>query len=348
VKKKKLESANVQKIVKPWIKLKENIDAADYESINELQDRCMKIDQTALKLELDYKLGVSVDSSKGVQDINEFMYFDGEMLIGYIGISSFGGPWEVNGMVDPDYRRQGVFTKLFDLVLAEWKRRGSGSMLLLSDRNSEAGQKFIAGVGAQYKHSEFEMFLKKDGPDASPDQLAGITFRKATNADANEIARQNAIYFNDEEEAGSDNTNFPEDKEISSADILTEEEELSSDDTNLPEGKEVSSDNMILPEEEEKRGMTSYLVEKEGQIIGKVNLQLTSKLGAIFGLGVLPEHRRKGYGRALLLLAIEKLREANAQEIMLQVAAENSNALNLYKSCGFEETSTMDYFELRP
>ena len=296
----------MQKIDKPWIKLKENIDAGDYETINELEERSIQHDQTALKLELDYKLGVSVDSSKGVQDINEFMYYDVDVLIGYMGISSFGGPWEVNGMVDPDYRRQGVFTKLFELVMAEWERRGSGSMLLLSDRNSEAGQKFIAGTGAAYKHSEYEMFLKKDAPVTTPD---GIVFRKATNADAKEIARQNAIYFNDE--------------------------------------VEVNADDMPLPEVEEKRGMTSYLVEKEGQIIGKVNLQLTSKLGAIFGLGVLPEHRRKGYGRALLLLAIEKLKEANAKEIMLQVAAENSNALNLYKSCGFEETSTMDYFELK-
>ncbi|MBS8266355.1 GNAT family N-acetyltransferase [Mesobacillus boroniphilus] len=296
----------MKKIHKPWIKLKEGIDAEDYEIINELQERCVKNDKTTLKLELDYKLGISDDSSNGVKDINEFMYFDGEQLIGYLGICSFGGPWEVNGMVDPEYRRQGVFAKLFELVLAEWKRRDSGSMLLLSDHSSESGQKFIAGTGAAYKHSEYEMFLRKNAPVATPD---GIVFRKATNADAKEIARQNAIYFNSEEE--------------------------------------IEADDMPLPEVEEKRGMTSYLVEKEGQIIGKVNLQLTSKLGAIFGLGVLPEHRRKGYGRALLLLAIEKLKEAEAQEIMLQVAADNSNALNLYKSCGFEETSTMDYFELK-
>jgi ribosomal protein S18 acetylase RimI-like enzyme len=299
----------VKKIHKPWIKLMENIDDEDYKIINELQELCLQTDQTALKLELDYKLGVSIDSSNGVKEINEFLYFDGEVLIGYIGICSFGGPWEVNGMVHPEYRRQGVFTKLYELVMAEWKRRDSGSMLLLSDRNSESGQKFIAGVGGEYKHSEYEMFLKKDAPVTTPDQLAGIVFRKATNADAREITRQNAIYFNDEEE--------------------------------------ISEDDMILPEVEEKRGMTSYLVEKEGHIIGKVNLQLTSKLGAIFGLGVLPEHRRKGYGRSLLLLAIEKLKEAKSKEIMLQVAAENSNALNLYKSCGFEETSTMDYFELK-
>jgi ribosomal protein S18 acetylase RimI-like enzyme len=324
----------VKRIEKPWLKLKGNIDTEEYELIGQLQERCIEHDQTALKLELDYKLGACDDSGKGVEDINEFMYFDGEKLIGYIGICSFGGPWEVNGMVDPDYRRRGVFTRLFELVMAEWKHRNSGSMLLLSDRNSASGQGFIAGSGAQYKHSEYEMFLKKDAPAATPDLLEGIVFRKATNADASEIAWQNAIYFNDEEE-------------ISSADmILPEEEENKSEDMILSEEEEIKSEDMILPEEEEKRGMTSYLVEKDGQIIGKVNLQLTSKLGAIFGLGVLPEHRRKGYGRALLLLAIEKLKEANAKEIMLQVAAENSNALKLYQSCGFEETSTMDYFEL--
>ncbi|CAM4034697.1 GNAT family N-acetyltransferase [Mesobacillus thioparans] len=299
----------MREISKPWIKLKEGLDEEDYKRVGQLQERCIEHDQTALKLELDYKLGVS-GNDMGIQAVNEFMYFDGEKLIGYIGICCFGGPWEVNGVVDPEYRGKGIFSKLFELVLDEWKSRGSGSMLLLSDRNSVSGQGFIAGTGAQYEHSEYEMFLKKEAPGFAPEQLGGLTFRKATNADAQEIARQNVIYFNDT-------------------------------------GESVEVEDMILPEEEEKRGMTSYLVEKDGQVIGKVNLQLTSKLGAIFGLGVLPEHRRKGYGRALLLLAIGNLKEAKAQEIMLQVAADNSNALTLYKSCGFEETSTMDYFELK-
>jgi ribosomal protein S18 acetylase RimI-like enzyme len=297
----------VMKVIeKAWIKLKGNIDSGDYELIQQLQERCMEHDKTALKLELDYKLGVA-HARNGMKSINEFMYFDGERLIGYIGICSFGGPWEVNGMVDPEYRRQGVSTKLFELVLAEAKRKDSSGMLLLSDRHSDSGQKFIAAIGARYNHSEYEMYLKGEPAQQQP----GLSFRKATNADAMELARQNAIYFNEEQEV------------------------------------EVKPEDMTMPEEEEKRGMTCYLVEKDGEIIGKVNLQLTSKLGAIFGLGVLPEHRRKGYGRSLLLMAIEKLKEANAKDIMLQVAAENANALNLYKSCGFEETSTMDYYFLQ-
>jgi ribosomal protein S18 acetylase RimI-like enzyme len=31
---------------------------------------------------------------------------------------------------------------------------------------------------------------------------------------------------------------------------------------------------------------------------------------------------------------------------MLQVATENANALHLYKSCGFDTTSSMDYYKL--
>jgi ribosomal protein S18 acetylase RimI-like enzyme len=300
----------MKSIEKPWIKLKENIDQEDYDLINTLQEKCIAEDGSALKLELDYKMGAAAEHISALQHVNEFMYFDGEELVGYIGISSFGGAGatiEVNGMVHPDYRRQGIFTRLSELVMAEWKRRKSASMLLLSDRQSGGGQKFIAGSDATYKHSEYEMYLNENSAAAAKPPLHGILLRKATNGDALEIARQNSIYFN----------------------------------------QELSTEEMTMPEEEEKRGMTIYLAELEQQIIGKVHLQLTSDLGAIYGLGVLPEYRGKGYGRAILLMAIERLQEAKAEAIMLQVEAENANALNLYKSCGFKETSTMDYYEIR-
>ena len=314
-------------IQKPWIKLKETIDQEDYDLINELQDKCIHEDQTSLKLELDYKLGVISENSKitPIQNVNEFMYFDGQQMIGYIGIGCFGGAGsalEVNGMVQPEYRRQGVFSTLSELVMAEWKRRNAGSMLLLSDRKSNAGQEFIKGTGAQYKQSEYEMYLKEGSLELPQRQLYGITFRKATNSDAPEIARQNVIYFNEEFQ---DFKNTPNDNEPDS----------------------ISNEGMILPEEEEKRGMTIYIVEKDQEIIGKVHLQLNSNIGGIYGLGVLPEYRGNGFGRAILMMAVERLKEANASQVMLQVAAENANALSLYKSCGFKETSTMDYYEMK-
>jgi len=151
------------------------------------------------------------------------------------------------------------------------------------------------------------MYLHKNEKSSLAEIIVDdIIFRKATNEDAKEVARQNAIYF----ESDYDET------------------------------------DMIMPEEEEKRGMSIYIVENNDGIIGKVHLQLINGVGGIFGLGVLPEHRSKGYGRKILLKAIEALEAMKAESIMLQVEAQNSNALNLYKSCGFVETSTMDYYEL--
>lgn len=301
----------------PWLKLTEGVRQEDYDAINRLQELCTREDQTTLKLELDYKLGITSSTERSeINRINEFMYFDDQELIGYIGICHFGGeamPLEVNGMVHPEYRRQGVFRTLYQQVTAEWRRRAPASMLLLSDRKSEAGQAFIRGTGASFHHSEHEMYLRADQTEV----LSGfkdVTFRKATNADAREIRRQNAIYFGDM---------------------------MEDDETNG------SGEGLILPEDEEKRGMTIYLAETEGRIVGKVHLQLSSGTGSIYGLGVLPENRGQGYGRAILMQAVHQLKAMQARDIMLQVAVENANALRLYQSCGFEETSTMDYYELR-
>ena len=301
----------MKNIENPWIKLKENINKEDYEVINKLQQEC--IDKVALKLELDYKLASSNESSKITNNTNEFMYFDGEKLIGYIGIGSFGGfntPIEVNGMVHPDYRKQGVFKKLSELVIDEWKRRNSSSMLLLSDRTSKEGQEFIKNLGATYNHTEYEMYFRQEGSSETSKGLSNLTFRKANNEDAYELAKQDAIYFGEE----------------------------------VPE--ENDKEKMILPEEEEKKGIRTYLAEKDNEIIGKVRLELTDK-GGIYGLGVLPKHRRKGYAREMLKFAVNTLLEDGAKEVMLQVDSENPNALNLYKSCGFVETSVMDYYEMK-
>ncbi|WP_099468095.1 GNAT family N-acetyltransferase [Konateibacter massiliensis] len=299
-------------INEPWIKLNHCLRQEDYDLIHSLQLHCSNEDQITLKLELDYKLSDTVNSTDkaDIHDINEFMYFSGAQLVGYIGISAFGGAassLEITGMVHPDYRRQGIFSKLFELAIAEGRRRDSGNILLLCDRKSASGQKFLAKVGAVYNVSEFEMYLHDESFEVSKKRLCDITLKKATNADAFEIANQNAVYFGDR---------------------LEEENE-----------------NILLPEDEEKRGMTIYLVKKDDQSIGKVHLQLVNGLGGIYGLGVLPKYRGNGFGRAILLEAIEKLKEINATEIMLQVATENATALNLYKSCGFRETSIMDYFD---
>lgn len=289
----------------PCIRLKEKLNQKNYDDISSLQELCLETDKTALKLELDFKLNRAENKSEASDNINEFMYFDGDKLIGYIGICCFNGDTvEVNGMVHPEYRRRGVFRKLFSLVKDEWSKRESKRMLLLSDAASASGLAFIKSTKSEYDHSEYEMYLRDD---VKHELASGnVQLRKASNRDAKEIARQNCIYFDGEYEAK----------------------------------------DTPMPEEEEKCGSVIYMAEIDNRIIGKIHLEISNGTGGIYGFGVLPEYRRKGYGREILVGAIEKLKEKNLKDIMLQVAATNKKALSLYKSCGFEETSTMDYYRL--
>ena len=98
--------------------------------------------------------------------------------------------------------------------------------------------------------------------------------------------------------------------------------------------------------EEEICDSINYLAEIGNKIIGKIRLEICDGQGGIYGFEVLPEFRGKGYGRAILMLSIEKLKEKKTKNIMLQVVVKNENALSLYKSCGFEEIYTMDYYEI--
>jgi ribosomal protein S18 acetylase RimI-like enzyme len=295
----------MSEIKNPSVKLKEKLDIKDYEDINNLQKLCLKTDQTTLKLELDYKLSRAEEKSEDLRNINEFMFYDENKLIGYAGIGHYGGDAiEVNGMVHPEYRRKGVFSRLFSLVKDEWSKRKPLRMLLLSDHNSISGLEFIKHTGAAYDSSEYEMYLRNN-----PKQnllVSNVAIRKATNKDAKEVTRQNSEYF----------------------------------------GVEYKDEDIIMPEEEEKRGLVIYIAEVDNKTIGKVHLEIGDAVSGIYGFGVLPEYRRKGYGREILIKSIEKLKEYSSKEIMLQVAVKNKNALDLYISCGFEETSTMDYYEL--
>lgn len=288
-----------------YIKLKERLNENDYKDINTLEKLCIERDKVALKLEIDYKLSRAKGKGDTLKNLNEFMCYYDNQLIGYAGIGQFGGTdLEVNGMVHPDYRRRGIFTRLISLAKDEWKKREGTKLLLLSDNKSVSGQAFIKVTGASFYNAEYEMFLKNDPKENSKPKH--VVLRKATNKDARDIEFQNSMYFN----------------------------------------TPMREENIPMPEEEEKCGTTTYLAEINNKIIGKVNVGISEGTGGIFGLGIMTEYRGKGYGRELLILAIEKLQEKSPEHIMLQVAAKNSNALNLYKSCGFQETSTMDYFEI--
>ncbi len=286
--------------------MKEFLTKKDSEDIKNLMELCYSNDQINLKLELDYKQTVRKHSGPELKAINELMYYADGKLVSYLGICNFGGNvLELNGMTHPEYRKKGLFQRLFQLAVMEAKKSGHKSLLLLSDEKSEAGNRFIKETGASYKTSEFRMKLfEKTETDSLQFTLnPDITLKTADKSDLKEIARQNALHFNTTEE----------------------------------------SEALLLDESMLQEGM--YMVQLNGETIGKISVEYDENSAFIYGFGILPEYRRKGYGKAAFQALLHIIKGKGPFDILLDVESKNRNALILYKSFGFEEMSVMNYYE---
>lgn len=63
--------------------------------------------------------------------------------------------------------------------------------------------------------------------------------------------------------------------------------------------------------------------------------------GAIQNLGVVPDHRAKGLGRALLMQALVGFAQVGANRALLEVTAHNESAIRMYRGVGFRCTKTI-------
>jgi GNAT superfamily N-acetyltransferase len=76
--------------------------------------------------------------------------------------------------------------------------------------------------------------------------------------------------------------------------------------------------------------------------IGVCNLGVRGDRGWVGGLGVVPEARRSGVGRALM----EAVLELAPPVVTLEVLEQNEPAIGLYESLGFERTRVLEVWSL--
>ncbi len=80
-------------------------------------------------------------------------------------------------------------------------------------------------------------------------------------------------------------------------------------------------------------GGFGFLDERGGMVLARTVMDEAE----ILTIGVLPEARRQGLGRSLLLAAMHRAAENDARSLFLEVAEDNAAARNLYCSLGFVE-----------
>lgn len=118
--------------------------------IEALQKECEIHDNIQLKL--------NWDMLKNRSDNNyDFLLYDNDELIAFLGLYPFGTTVEICGMVKPRERRKYHFSKLFEQAIALAKLQEFHKILLNAPARSEEAKGFLKENKAVYSFSEHQM-----------------------------------------------------------------------------------------------------------------------------------------------------------------------------------------------
>lgn len=243
-------------------------------------------------------------------EAGDFLYYQDGRLVGCLCLDD----WQFEekeimvGVVHPDYRRRGIGQTLLTAAQRECISRGAQGLVLACEHTSSSGKAFIEAVGAQYKFSEHYMRLQE--------------LRESNTFDDRLYVRP----------AGIDDL-----------DALVK----------------VRAGSFEMPLEAAHQVVLLRLRQPYWQyylaLFGEENLGCEEPVGllrlsdmqqeiGIYGFGVLPDYRGRGYGRQILEEVIRTARAKSQKAISLDVDVSNEIALGLYRSCGFQIRATYDYY----
>jgi ribosomal protein S18 acetylase RimI-like enzyme len=168
----------------------EGLTAAQLEAIAGLAEACDRAE--GLKMRLNWP-SLRRRSS---YEINDFLYYDGQELIGFLGLYQFAPhESEASAMTHPAYRRRGIFTRLLAAAMEELRERSAPEMLFFADRKSPSVKAVAQALNASYDHSEYLMALTPDRVRLSPG-LNGVELRPAERDDLEQLALLDEEAFN--------------------------------------------------------------------------------------------------------------------------------------------------------
>jgi ribosomal protein S18 acetylase RimI-like enzyme len=209
-------------------------------------------------------------------------------------------------MVHPTHRRRGLGLALLAAVRAEVRRRGLSGFPLVCDEASPSGTAFVAAVGGRYRESEYRLELDPAAVDRSRPRHVALRLRPAGADDSATLVRLLARSFGADEESARDQT------------------------------------ERMLREPNRRH----YLATLGDESVGLLRIGEHGESADVTAFGVLPEYRGRGYGRQMLLDAVDVLLGEGRERIVIEVATDNERALGLYRSCGFKVTTAYGFYEL--
>lgn len=166
---------------------------APLEAIEALSQVCKKADTVAPALQTVHTLNCH-------QEMNSWLLaYDGSNLIGVLSIfQPTASEAELSGFVHPDYRRQGIFTRLIDGAKTEMVSFGQTEMLWLVNSESKAGLLYMANRAYRLKQVEHTLVYK--GNLIESGSTVSISLLRTRPEDLETVARIQASAFSEKQE----------------------------------------------------------------------------------------------------------------------------------------------------
>jgi mycothiol synthase len=204
-------------------------------------------------------------------------------------------------VVHPDRRRRGLGTALVRALTAD-----AGGLRLWAHGDLPAAVALAKAEGFERFRALLQLRRPLSGPLAAPEFPDGITLRTfRVGQDEDDWLRVNARAF----------AKHPEQGGWTRRDIELREHEPWFD----PDG--------------------FFIAERDGAIAGfhwtKVHRRAEGGLGEVYVVGVDPDARGGGLGRALTLAGLHYLRDRGLEEVMLYADEDNTPAISMYQHLGF-------------
>lgn len=242
---------------------------------------------------------------------NSFYHLHEGQLVGFLALYPFGDKVEVCGMVHPDYRRQGIFTRLIKESITMNLERQYKEILLNTPAKSSSGVAFLQQVPCKLDFTEYQMkyfpLQKTDGAAPSVDHL-----QQSIKVEPYQPERHQHFFTQ------LDVDGFGESHETASKYY----EELSLIDKSQ-----------------------YFVITKDHQPVGKIRISPDSENEMwLYGFVVASEMRGQGIGRTVLKHIVERQSKLGL-DVWLEVALTNDHARHLYESIGFRAQHEQSYYK---
>jgi ribosomal protein S18 acetylase RimI-like enzyme len=123
--------------------------------IKALQEFCEK--EEGFQLKLNFKMLENRTENRK----EDFFHYEDGKLVGFLGSYCFGNKVELCGMVHPDYRRKGIFSRLLEMGLEEARKRDTRAILLNAPTESQSAKEFLKTIPCTFSIAEYQMKWQK-------------------------------------------------------------------------------------------------------------------------------------------------------------------------------------------